>query len=283
MIHEKKVERFYSSGSEITSRTYDGIKNKTWEFLSFGYWKDGTHTYLQAATNLLDYFLNKSGIRKPGKILSVACGYGTETFSCFSTFHPKHIYGIDITNKHVSYSNTKAKQLNLDDRISFRHGDACAVDFPSHSFSHVIGIEGPVHFKTRSKFFHESKRVLNDSGELILTDIILGRSLKSIGRINKRILRFIAKEWIVPDENWVDAAQYKKQLIGAGFSSVHIRKIGKFVFPGYARNAFTVNTIANRLRQRGIMITLGLTIISYMLGYLYKRHIIEYIFVKARV
>jgi ubiquinone/menaquinone biosynthesis C-methylase UbiE len=283
MIHEKKVEKFYSSGSEIKTLAYDGIKNKTWEFLSFGYWKGGTHNYLQAATNLLDYFLDKSDIHKPGKILSVACGYGTETFSCFSTFHPKHIYGIDITHKHVAYSNTKAKQLNLDDRISFSHGNACSVDFPAHSFSHVIGIEGPVHFRTRNKFFHESKRVLNKSGELILTDIILGRSLKSIGSINKRILKFVAKNWIVPDENWVDSAQYKKQLIKVGFSSVQIQKIGKFVFPGYARNAFAVNTIANRLRQRGILVTLGLTIISYMLGYLYKRRIIEYIFVKARV
>jgi SAM-dependent methyltransferase len=214
--------------------------------------------------------------------LSVACGYGTETFSCYERFKPKQIFGVDVTQKHVSYSADKARQLMIDDDVHFNHGNACALDFPARSFSHIIGIEGPVHFDTRRSFFSEAQRVLQKKGELILTDIILGSKLKTISGFHRAILHFTAKHWIVPDANWVDDSQYKRQLRNAGFTSVYLEKIGGMVFPGYARNAFVFSTIKNRLLQRGVFATIGLTIISYLLGYLYKRKIIEYIFVKAQ-
>jgi ubiquinone/menaquinone biosynthesis C-methylase UbiE len=281
MTHEKNVETFYSKGSEIGAKGYSDRDHRTWEFLSFGYWQRGTRKYLDAAENLIDFFLHKSEISKPGRMLSVACGYGTETFSCFETFKPSRIDGIDVTKKHVDYSNAKAKLMRIDDKVFFHHGNACALDFPKNTFSHIIGIEGPVHFSTRNAFFGEAKRVLKSDGDLILTDIILGRSLKSIGSFNKKILRFLAGQWFVPDTNWVEAREYRKQLQDVGFKSIHIEKIGKHVFPGYAHNALVMDTIRNRLKQRGIRTTIGLTIISYMLGYLFKRRIIEYIFVRA--
>ena len=98
----------------------------------------------------------------------------------------------------------------------------------------------------------------------------------------KRIMRYLAKKWIIPDCNWVDTKEYARQLARAGFRDIRIEKIGDSVFPGYARNSLTLSTFKNRLRQRGVIATLGLTIISYMLGYLYEKRMIDYIFVSAR-
>lgn len=279
----KNVETFYASGHELNPVHCNDLRHRTWEFLSFGYWKDGTHSYLVAAENLLRLFLRKSGITNPGRILSVACGYGTETFSCYQAFKPSRIDGVDVTKKHVDYSNGKAKEMQLDDRIVFHYGDACSLDFPAKTFSHIIGIEGPAHFQTRNSFFIEARRVLKAKGEMILTDIVLGRKLETIHSFRRIVLRFAAKKWYVTPDNWVVTGEYRRQLFAAGFSSVRIQRIGDNVFPGYAHNAFAPGTIINRIRQRGILYTLGLTIISWLLGYLYKKGIIEYIFVKATV
>ena len=38
----------------------------------------------------------------------------------------------------------------------------------------MVGIEGSVHLNTRREFFEAASKVLEDGGELLLTDIILG-------------------------------------------------------------------------------------------------------------
>jgi len=44
----------------------------------------------------------------------------------------------------------------------------------------VVGIEVPVYFNTRKEFFKAASKVLEDDGELLPTDIILGN------RFNKK-------------------------------------------------------------------------------------------------
>ena len=90
-MHEKKVERFYSTGSKKRKPDYLNFKQYDDGFLSFGYWKNGRESYLKATRRLLDYVIKNSGIQKPKNMLNVACGYGTETFAYFKKFKPKFI------------------------------------------------------------------------------------------------------------------------------------------------------------------------------------------------
>ena len=104
----------------------------------------------------------------------------------------------------MDYANNKAKCLKLDNKIKFLYGDACVLDFPEKSFSHVVGIEGPAHFYTRRKFFNAASRVLENDGELLLTDIILGNRFNKEKRFYRAALRLIAKWWVVPKSNCVN-------------------------------------------------------------------------------
>jgi ubiquinone/menaquinone biosynthesis C-methylase UbiE len=182
----------------------------------------------------------------------------------------------------MDYANNKAKCLKVDSKIKFLYGDACVLDFPEKSFSHVVGIEGPVHFYTRRKFFNAASRVLENDGELLLTDIILGNRFNKEKRFYRAALRLIAKWWVVPTSNCVSENTYKEQLEEAGLKTIQLKRIGGKVFPGYARNSFTCRTFRTRLSQRGFFATIGLTWISLLLGWLYKKGWMDYIFIKAK-
>ena len=280
--HEKKVERFYSTGSKKRKCDYTNRKPHDEGFLSFGYWEKDTKTYLEATKNLLYFFTENSGITRPTRMLNVACGYGTETLSHYENFRPREIIGLDITKVHTDYANNRVKCQKLENHIKFFHGDACCLDFKENSFSHVVGIEGPAHFNTRQKFFKAVSRVLEKNGELLLTDIILGRRFNQDRLLHRAAVRFISKLWLVPRSNCIDEKTYIKQIEEAGLKTVLFRRIGGQVFPGYARNGFTSRTIRTRFSQRGFLATIGLTWISWLLGWLYRRGCMEYIFVKAK-
>lgn len=281
-LHEKKVERFYSTGAKKRKPDYFKTIQRDDGFLSFGYWKNGREPYLEATRRLLDYVIRNSKIRKPSRVLNVACGYGTETFAYHNIFKPEMIYGLDITKVHIDYANSKAKALGVDRKIRFKQGDACNLEFPEESFSHIIGIEGPAHFNTRERFFMAASRVLEKRGELLLTDIILGPKFSRKNIFHRAAVRFVAKWWVCPKANWTKEKEYIRQLKRSGFKVEFFRKIGNKVFPGYARNGFTGRTFRIRIKQRGFFATLGLTAISAMLGFLYNRGYMEYVYMKAR-
>lgn len=280
--HEKRVEKFYSTGLKKRSLDHCMIEKIDRGFLSFGYWEKGTKSYLEAATNLLHFFVDNGKINKMNRILNVACGYGTETFFFYDRFTPELIEGIEITRIHVDVANQKAKELGLADKIKFKYGDACELNYPAESFSCILSIEGPAHFNPRENFFHSVRRVLEKKGELLITDIILGKRFNRGKKLQLLILEITSKIWVYPKVNWVDEQGYKNLLKKAGLKLITYRSIGHKVFHGFAKNCFRIRTLKTRSAHRGFINTLGLNIISFMLGYVYKKGLIDYIFVKAQ-
>ncbi|MCL5018524.1 MAG: class I SAM-dependent methyltransferase [Candidatus Pacearchaeota archaeon] len=191
--HEKKVEDFYSTGLDRSDYRYDTKKERDGKFLSFGYWENENDSYLDAAKRLLNFFIENSEIEKAEKILNVCCGYGSETFAYYEKFKPELIEGVDITKIEVDYANDKAKNLGVDKKVIFHHGDACVLDFPENSFSHIFGIEGPANFNTRENFFKAAGKVLKKEGELILTDIILGKKFDKDKKFHNLIVGLASK------------------------------------------------------------------------------------------
>ncbi|MCI0470639.1 MAG: methyltransferase domain-containing protein [Candidatus Aminicenantes bacterium] len=282
ITHEKRVENFYSTGVDRKKIDPGKIDKIDRGFLSFGYWEKSTKSYLEAATNLIDFFIESSRIKKVDRILNVACGYGAETFVFYDRFAPESIEGIEITQLHVDIANRKAKELGLADKIHFKYGDACDLNYPVESFSCIFGIEGPAHFNPREKFFQAAYKVLRRKGELSITDIILGKKFNRDRKLQVLSLGLLAKLWVYPAANWVDEAGYKEKLKKIGWRSIELKSIGSKVFPGFAGNCFKLKTIRTRSAHRGLIATIGLNIISFMLSYFYKKGLIDYIFVKAQ-
>jgi SAM-dependent methyltransferase len=272
--HEKKVEKFYSHGSDIRSLQGGG-------FLSFGIWGEDTVDYEQAATDLLLMLLENERPLNRGVILNVACGYGTETFEIYKRLSPENIIAIDITEAHIAFARKRAEALNLSKKIVFEQQDACILLYPSGSFSYVIGIEGPAHFNTREKFLRRSFDVLESGGVLLLTDIIVNRGNAEKQPINFWIGRRAAGLWHMPEANWMTIAEIVTLLQSIGFRVDIARSMGGRVYPGFAGNNTKMPSIINAIKTRGVVIGLGLTLISWLLGWAFRRDMIDYAFVRA--
>mgnify|MGYP001569697326 CR=1 FL=1 len=272
--HERKVEKFYSHGSDLRSLQGGG-------FLSFGIWRKDTADYQQAATDLLMMLLENERPLNRGTILNVACGYGTETFEIYKRLSPKEIIAIDITEAHISFAKKRAQEQNLSEKIIFEKQDACILPYKSGSFSHVIGIEGPAHFNTREKFLRRSFDVLEPGGVLLLTDIIVNRGNAEKQPINFWIGRRAARLWHMPEANWMTIAEIVSLLELIGFRVDIARGMGNRVYPGFASNNTKMPSIVNAIKTRGIFIGLGLTLISWLLGWASRREMIDYAFIRA--
>jgi tocopherol O-methyltransferase len=266
------VQTFYSHGAEKRALEAKG-------FLSFGYWKDDTKDYAEAAENLLQLLLDESGIKEADLILNVACGNGIETAKIFERLRPKRIHAIDITRKHIDTCKRRAEDLGLADRLVFEHGDACRTRFPDETFSHLIGIEGIAHFDTRERFFAEARRVLKPGGQLMLTDCILKRLPP--GAMDEVASRACSRFWHMPRANWVNIPEYEQQLEKHGFRVEFVRSIGDQVYPGFAKFNVTADAIRNNIEVRGVRIGLGLAFICWLIGDVHRRGVSDYVLVKA--
>jgi ubiquinone/menaquinone biosynthesis C-methylase UbiE len=272
--HEKKVEKFYSHGSGSRSSQGGG-------FLSFGVWREDTVDYRQAAADLLMMLLENERPLNRGTILNVACGYGTETFEICKRLCPENMIAIDITQAHIDFARKRAKAQNLSQKIVFEKQDACILPYKSGSFSYVIGIEGPAHFNTREIFLRRSFDVLESGGILLLTDIIVNRGNAKRQPVNFWIGRRAASLWHMPKANWMTIAEIVKLLESIGFRVDIARSMGNMVYPGFSSNNTRMASLFNALKTRGIFIGLGLTLISWLLGWAFRRDMIDYAFIRA--
>jgi len=274
LTHENKVERFYSHGSDLRRFQEGG-------YLSFGYWKNEIIDYHQAVEALINYVLKFEKPLNGGMILNVACGYGTETLKIYEKICPERIIAIDITDSHIEYAKLQINSLNLSDRIHFKKMDACKLNFPPNSFNYIIGIEGPAHFNTREIFLKKAYEVLKPGGILLLSDIIVDKIETGKNLYNRIIGNFCAKHWHMPKANWMSIEEMKELLKQIGFVIDTDESLGENVYPGFSRFNLKLKSIKNAIHTRGIRIGLGLTFISWLLGYVYRRKLIDYVFLRA--
>lgn len=272
--HEKKVEKFYSHGSERRCLQGGG-------FLSFGIWGEDTADYRQAAEGLLRMLLKNEPPLNRGTILNVACGYGTETFEIYKRLSPDRVIAIDITDAHIQFARKQAESLNLSQKIVFEKQDACILPYPPGAFSYVIGIEGPAHFNTREKFLRRSFDVLETGGILLLTDIIVNRGSGERQPFNFWLGKRVASLWHMPEANWMSIAEIMHLLQSIGFRVDSARSMGNKVYPGFSRHNMKISSMMNAIKTRGIFIGLGLAFISWLLGWSFSRGMLDYVIIRA--
>lgn len=274
LTHENKVEKFYSHGSDIRGLQEGG-------YLSFGYWTNDTREYHQAVETLINYILKSEKPINRGMLLNVACGYGSETLKIYEKIYPEKIIAVDITDSHIQFAKQHINSLHLSDKIIFEKEDACKLNFPPESFEYVIGIEGPAHFNTREIFLRKAYQMLKPNGVLLLSDVIVDNVETEKNLYNRIVGNFCAKQWYMPKENWMSIEELKTLLKKIGFEIDINESLGQNVYPGFSHHNLRWKSIKNAFRTRGFKIGLELTIISWLLGHVYRRKMIDYVFLRA--
>ena len=271
--HEHKVENFYGWGAEHYGDFHNG-------YLNFGLWEEGIENFVDAAENLVRRMGTLLGLDESSRLLDVACGMGTQDVYLSRHFAPRSIDAVDVTWKHIEHGKLRARDAGCAERVRFHHGTATQLAFPDRHFSHLLSIEGTVHFDTRRQFLHEAFRVLEPGGRIGITDYSLKRAPASAPE--KLIIELVRRLWRVPKENVNTSAEYVRHMEEAGFAEVDLKEIGALTIPGYYREQRRPETIAELAKIRGFVAGRLGGIIDVVLYRAFRMGLLEYVMVSAQ-
>jgi erythromycin 3''-O-methyltransferase len=222
--HEHAVERFYSQGGNSDTEIHRG-------YLNFGLWEDGITEYVAAAENLARRLGDMLGLVPGSRLLDVTCGMGAQDVYLHRTFGPLAIDALDLTWRHVARARQRVAAAGIEADVRVRQGSATQLPFAAGAFTHVLAMEGPLHFHTRDRFFAEAYRVLAPGGVVAVADHLLARWPRHAG---ERLLLECARAlWQAPRANLGTAREYLREILDAGFESPTIRGVAALTYPGY--------------------------------------------------
>lgn len=107
-------------------------------------------------------FVAFAGIEDGDRILDVGCGTGSLAFVLAARREPSAIVGLDISEPYVAHARVQA----VDARLSFRVGDAVALDFPDESFDRCYSLLALNFVPQPAQAVREMKRVTRAGGTI---------------------------------------------------------------------------------------------------------------------
>jgi erythromycin 3''-O-methyltransferase len=270
--HERAVERFYSHGVNSDTEIHHG-------FLNFGLWEPGVDDYVTAAENLVGRIGTMLGLAPGARLLDLACGMGAQDVYMERRFGPLRIDAMDVTWRHVERARRRAREEAAGAALRFHHGSATELPFGDATFTHVMSIEGPEHFRTRRRFFAEAHRVLAPGGVMALADYVITRPPRTI--VQRAVVDVTRRLWKIPRENLWTVSQYRDELGAAGFADVTVDEVGALTFPGYHREQTSPAFRAEMRRLQGALVERLGHFINVMTYLSYARGLVDYVLVRA--
>ena len=110
---------------------------------------------------------------KEGKWLDAGSGTGAPACYLASTNPNINIDGINIVKPQIEKASELAIRKNCNDRVKFNYGNAQDIPFSDKYFENIYAIESAFHFEDKIKFIKESKRGLNQRGQIAIADIVV--------------------------------------------------------------------------------------------------------------
>jgi SAM-dependent methyltransferase len=264
MSHEAAVERFYSWGVERYGTFHDN-------YLNFGLWEPEVTGFVQAAEALLERVATMMELQPGAELLDVACGMGTQDRFLVGRFGGISIDAVDLTHKHIE----TARRRHAHPSIRFATANACALPFPAGRFSHVMAIEGIVHFDTRERFFAEAHRVLRPGGRLGVADFFAARKPATL--LERWLFAACCNAWHVPVVNRVGLDGYRAALDRAGFGRVALEVVSEAVIPGYVAEQRRPSVRSAQRRIRGQVVGRLGVVIDRLVDRAYRRGLLGYL------
>ncbi len=206
--NEKDVVNLYNSLSPVMQLATGG------NMLNFGYWDVENDTPISAQENLCSVFAKMAELNTCETVVDVGSGLSAPAIFWRKFFPNLSIFCININYNQLSYSGPQQK-------ITFLNSSSRKLPFTDNSVERVLALESSQHFKPFSDFILESKRILSDSGLLILAIPItlISSSISKLG-----ILKFTwSSEHYSLDE-------VKKIIVSSGFVISEEKLIGSSVY-----------------------------------------------------
>ena len=153
--NEKDVVNLYNTLSPVMQLATGG------SMLNFGYWNNENSDPISAQKNLCSYFGKMAELETAKTIIDVGSGLSAPAIYWRNNFENLSISCVNINHSQLLYSGSQRN-------IEFINSSSTKLPFSKNSVDRVLALESAQHFKPISEFISESKRVLSDSGLLVL-------------------------------------------------------------------------------------------------------------------
>src|SRR5712691_5274814 len=131
---------------------------------------DEFHSGQRNATVRLAQLARVSGAED---VLDVGCGIGGPSRFLAKQFGCR-VAGLDLTAEFVEVATMLARRTGLDDKVSYRQGDALDLPFADASFDLVWSQNAAMNIADRDRLYAEMRRVLKPAGRLAIQDVAAG-------------------------------------------------------------------------------------------------------------
>ncbi|MEJ2261752.1 MAG: class I SAM-dependent methyltransferase [Nitrosopumilaceae archaeon] len=168
--NEKDVVNLYDSLSPVMQIATGG------SMLNFGYWSENDSEPITAQKNLCHAFGQIADLEKAQYALDVGSGLSAPAMLWRDKYEKLKLFCININYNQLLFSRP---QRNLE----FVNSTSTKLPFSDNSSVRVLALESSQHFKPYENFILESKRVLKNSGILVLAlpVVLADTSIKKLG------------------------------------------------------------------------------------------------------
>ena len=189
-VKSKKNARYhYDIGEDL----YDLFLDKKHRQYSCAYFLKDDESLEEAQQNKINHIIKKLDLRPGQKVLDIGCGWGGMAFE-IARQSQCEVTGISLSENQINYCKKKAKELKMDNQVSFTLRDYRAI---KEKFQKIVSVGAFEHFgkKFYKIFFRKINNIMTDDGICLLHTI---GSVDSPGPTQPFIQKRIFPGGIVP-------------------------------------------------------------------------------------
>lgn len=206
--NEKDVINLYNALSPVMQLATGG------SMLNFGYWSSKNTTPISAQNDLCKVFANMANLSSSKQAADIGSGLSAPSKLWRDMYPNLQLYDVNVNFRQLAFSDSQKN-------IEFLNSTATKLPFADNAVDRVLALESAQHFKPLEDFISESKRILTNSGLLVMAVPVITED-SSLGTMD--LLKFT---WSSEHYN----ANYLKNLIqSCGFSISDERLIGAKVY-----------------------------------------------------
>jgi len=164
----KKSKMNVAHHYDLSDRLYDLFLDPKKQY-SCGYFKKESDTLEVAQNNKIQHIIKKLKIQPNQRVLDIGCGWGSLAIDIANSAHCE-VTGITLSEKQFNYCKKKAKELNLENQVTFKLLDYRQL---GEKFDRIVSVGMFEHVgrKFYKTFFNQIEKLLNDDGVCLIHTI----------------------------------------------------------------------------------------------------------------